>query len=121
METGVRFTKRRNPTANQTDEAMEWEESWGSLRRRVGTAHTSASLITRSHCGDWREPFASVQDGSPLGLAEVAGGNLVVSRAGLAAATAKTSLVRLCRKGREIMTAWRSPGPRPSGSRHSRK
>ena len=98
MGAGARLTKKRNPTANHTSRSRQMKPWSGRRlgRRRLasdeGTAHTPASLTTvgaswASHGGDWREPFASVQDGSPLGLEEVATSILVVAPAGLAAAT----------------------------------
>ena len=84
-------------TANQTHRFRQMMPPLGVVRRRLassgGTAHTSASLITVGTSGarEWREPFASVQDGSPLGLEEVADSNLVVARAGLAAAAQNIS------------------------------
>ena len=93
---------------------MPWQ--WGPLAlQRVSSQSEQGGA---SHGGDWREPSASVQDGSPLGLEGVAESNLVVARAGLAAAAQNISHAALLqRQGDYDGVAIAGPGP--GGARHS--
>ena len=128
MEAGVRFTKKLNPTANQTNQSrqmMPWSgRSLGSLAKKAGTQWRNRSHFSESHHSRSKgervtgEPSASVQDGSLLSLEEVAESNLVAARAGLAAAAQNISYAAMLqRQGDYDGVAIAGPGL--GGARHS--